>query len=146
MNPPDGHLVPLGTHLIQVVEDTVSVTARGPITGDDMRALLDLFARVKRECGCLFNLYDARQCTGIDPEARKLASDQPSTNREADLQVVFGISFTIRVLLNMLIRAQKVLRDRKVNLYFFDGEIEARTFFEKERERIRREKALEKSL
>lgn len=140
MSEQDTRFRPLGTHLIHVDGDTVLLAARGSVTLEDMRDILDLTARVKRQHGCLFMVYDARRGTGIDPDARQLAATRATTNDEADLEVAFGISFTLRVLLKMVVHAQKVLRNRAVNLHLFDAEAEALAFLEIERGRIRRER------
>lgn len=130
----------LGKHRLHVEGDTVFFIAKGSLTLEDMRMLLVKFARIKQQHGCLFVLYDAREATGIDKDAREYAVKQPSHAQEADLQVAFGISFAVRVLLLMIIRAQKVLQNRAVTFHPFDDVVAARTFFEAERARIRLEK------
>jgi hypothetical protein len=146
MNEPLEHFVPLGTHLISVDGDTVCVVGQGTITRHDIRELLDILACVKREQGRLFLLYDSRQSTNIDHDARKLIANQRPTERRTDLQVGFGMSFTVRVLINMVVQAQNLLQKNPPRLYIFETEKEAREFFQKERDRIRRELGLEKSL
>jgi hypothetical protein len=141
MSGQDKRFQPLGTHLIHVDGDTVFLIARGSVTIDDMQYLLDLTASVKRQHGCLFMVYDARKGTGIDADARQMVATRATTNEEADLEVAFGISFALRILLSMVVRAQKVLQNRSVNLHLFDTENEALTFLEKGRARIRQEKA-----
>lgn len=137
-NQHDGHAIPMGTHLVHLDGDTLVLIARGTLSFDDMKGLLDHFVRIKREHGRLFVLYDGVECTGIDADARKLASQLRSEDANANLRVAFGVPFTIRVLANMIIRAQKVLTNRDVRLHLFDHENEARAFFEKERDQIRR--------
>jgi hypothetical protein len=146
MSEQDERSAPLGQRSIHVEGDTVVSTVRGTLTGEEMQQLLDNFVRIKREYGVLFVLYDGRHCTGVDAAARKLAASKPTANRDADLQVVFGISFAIRVILNMLIRAQKVLLNRDIAVHVFEKELDARAFFDTGRERIRREKNIKKSL
>jgi hypothetical protein len=146
MNEQDERFAPLGRHLLRIDGDSVYMIGRGLVTRDDMRMLLEHFARIKQEYGRLFILYDARQCPGVDAEARKLAADQPTSKDEADLQVCFGMSFAIRVVLNMIVRAQKILRNRTVRFFMLENEKEALQFFESEREKIRQEKRIKKSL
>lgn len=145
-NEPAGRPVPMGTHLVHIEGDTLMVTARDMITVDDMRQLLEHFIRIKREHGMLFVFYDGLQCTGIDAGARKIASQMRTEDSNANLRVAFGIPFTIRVLLSMIVRAQKVLANRDVNVQVFEHEKEARAYFEKERDRLRRELSAKKSL
>lgn len=146
MNEQHERVTTLGKHQLITDGDSVFVIARGTVTLDDMRGFLNHFARIKQEYGCLFTFYDGRQSAGIDAEARKLATDQPKSNKEADLQVIFGVSFTVRVVLNMIVRAQKVLQNRRVQLHVFATENEARTFFDTERNRIRKELGVKPSL
>jgi len=137
MNAQDERFRPLGTHLLHVDCDTLLFIARGSVTIDDMREILDLCTDIKKKYGRLFVLYDARNGTGIDPDARKLAAHRTPTQVQADLEVAFGISFALRVILSMLVRAQKVLQNRTVNLHVFASENEGRAFFEATREKIR---------
>lgn len=135
-NEQENHFSPLGTHLIQIDGDSVYFIARGDLKLDEMRTLLDLFPRLQAD-GPLFILYDARQCTGITADARRLAATQPTSAPAAELQVVFGLSFGVRVILKMLLRANQVLQNRPALFHTFDDETKARTFFESERVRIR---------
>ncbi len=136
----------MGGHLVHIDGDTLVLTARGTLTPDDMRQLLDHLARIKHEHGRLFVLYDGRLCTGFESGARKMASNARSSEADANLRVAFGVPFTVRVLLSMVLRAQKVLTNRDVTVHLFDKEIEARTFFETERANIRRKLGIEPSL
>jgi hypothetical protein len=146
MNAQDERYSPLGTHLIRVDGDTVFVIARGQLKADEMRVLLETYDRIAVEQGRLFILYDGRECTGVDPDARKLAAEERITRKEADLQIAFGLSFAVRIILNMLIRAQAVLRNRQVSVRVFDTEAEALAFLVPEREKIRQEKDVNQSL
>lgn len=141
MNESSYNFTPLGTHLIRVDGDSIHLITRGTLTLGDMRELLDHFARIKREHRRLFVLYDARKAIGVDPAARKLATTEHSEKADAMLQVIFGVSFALRVVLTMIVRAQKLLRNRDVGLHIFDTEAEARYFFDKEREKLRRQLA-----
>ncbi|MBK9262622.1 MAG: STAS/SEC14 domain-containing protein [Polyangiaceae bacterium] len=145
MSERDEGFVDLGRHAIRIDGDTLTVAVRGVLTGEDMRQLLDLFARIKREHGSLFVLYDGRQCTSVDADARKAATQGRFHEREADLRVAFGVPYVIRTILNMILRAQKVLFNRDVKVHLFEHGNEAHAFLEKERARIRREKGLKTS-
>jgi len=145
MNPPDEHCTPLGTHLIHIDGDTLVLKARGTMTAKDVRMLLDWFVQIKQEHGALFVVYDGRQCTGFDAGARKVGSAERTNAAYADLRVAFGLPFTIRVLLNMVLYAQKAMFNRDVPVPVFEKEADAWAFFEKERARIRQEKGLQKA-
>lgn len=133
--------VPLGAHRVQVDGDSVYIVANGLFTMADMHETLALFARVKAQHGQLFAVYDAREATGIEPEARKYAAEQPKSNKPADLQIVITRSFALRILLTMVLRAQRLLRNRIIVMYFVETPEEARALLHTERARIRREKS-----
>lgn len=131
---------PVGRHLIHLDGDTIFLIVRGPLTRPDVQELFAAFRRVQVEYGRLFIFYDAREAGGIEADARRYAATVPTTIQEADLQVVFGLSFGLRTVLNMVLRAQKLLHNRTANFHLFDTEENARAFFEAERERLRLEK------
>jgi len=136
---PNNDSVLMGTHRIRIDRDTLFVTVRGMLTGEDMLALIQHFIHVKREHGCLFILYDGRECTGINADARRMASGAARPESDATLRVAFGVPYTVRVMLNMLLRAQKVLLNRDIPIRVFEHEKEAHEYLEKERERLRAE-------
>ncbi len=137
MNPPENRCTPMGTHLVHIDGDSMLLIARGTLTEPDMQQLLELYIRIKREYGLLFAIYDGRQCTGIDSGARKLVSKFRVDVAEATLRVGFGLPFTLRVVLGMILRAQKALVNVDVAVHIFEHEREAYTFFEAERARLR---------
>jgi hypothetical protein len=142
MSNQDERIVPMGQHVLRIDSDSLFLEARGTLTVSDMQVLIDHFGPIKRAFGILFVFYDGRKSTGIDPAARKLATTHRSDQTDADLRVAFGIPFGVRVLLNMILRAQKVLTHRDVSVHVFDKENDARTFFETEREKIRKKKGV----
>lgn len=146
MKPPYEDFVPLGTHLLRIEGDSLYLIARGRVSVDDMRTLIELYDQITGEHGLLFTFYDGNGCTGIDPAARKLVAIERPVKREPDLQVAHGVSTAIRMVLNMLLRAQAFFGNRGVNLVLFDTENAARAFFEAEREKIRQKHRASSSL
>lgn len=134
----------LGTHLARIDGDRVFIQLRGKLTVDDIQRLFQLGVSVKKTNPHVFVLYDGQRGTGIDPEGRKSV---PKEQRDfvADLRVVYGLSFAARIVLNMLVRTQKALFNRDLHTYVFDDEEDARDFFEKESNRIRNEKRVNKA-
>lgn len=132
-------MLPLGKHLIRIEGDTLFMVTRGVVTGDEMVELFGRFDEIKREHGMLFVLFDSRLNTGMEPQARKFALEQTDVGRGADLQVLFGASFGVRVIINMILSALKLLGKKSTSVYMMGAESEARAFFEQERERVRRE-------
>jgi hypothetical protein len=129
----------VGTHWVRVIGDSVFVTVVGMLTVDDMRALYNLAARVKEQHERVFFCYDGRQSTGIDPNARKIGAEGNPEKSTSDLRVIYGISFTMRVIVNMLVRTQKALLNRDIRVHIFKHEKDALEFFEKECARLRKE-------
>jgi hypothetical protein len=138
MNPPENLCTPMGTHLVHIDGDSMLLIARGPLTERDMQQLLELYIRIKREHGLLFAIYDGRQCTGIESGARKMVSKFRVNAAEATLRVGFGLPFTVRVVLAMILRAQRALVNVDVAVHIFEHEHEAYAFFEAERARLRK--------
>lgn len=136
--------IPLGTHLLHIQGDTLELIARGTLTYGDLKDLLDHFVYIKRKYGMLFVIYNGTECTGFDPAAYKLGSHLRNDDADANLRVAFGVPFAIRVILNMINRAQRVLTNRDIQVPLFDHEKDARAFFEKEREKLRRELSVKK--
>lgn len=128
---------PLGTHRVRVDGDAVYFVLEGAFTEPDLIAILDILARVKREHGRLFVYYDVRKGTGIDTRTRRAIITRNSVDSQPDMQVLFGISFTLRVILNMVIRAQKLLRNFDVPLFIVETEAEAKSLFARETTRMR---------
>lgn len=135
---PHNEAIPMGTHLVHVDGDSLEVTARGQLTGDDMQQLFEHFARIKQKHGMLFVLYNGAQCTGLDEGARKLGSKLRGEETHSNLRVAFGLPFTVHVILNMILRAHMLLRGRTFAVHVFKQEHEARAFFVMEREKLRR--------
>lgn len=135
MNEVDEWITPLGTHSARIDGDRIYVTLRGKMTAEDIRGIFALAAQVRKKHPFAFFLYDARQASTIDPDARKSAPREHDV--PADLRVIFGVSFASGVFLNMLIRAQKTLLNRDIRIHIFEREAEAREFFEQECARMR---------
>lgn len=138
MNEAEAYERALGMHWLRVEGDSMFVTVRETLKAEDIRALFELADPIKRKYNRVFFVYDGRQCTGIEPAGRKVVPKVELDDAEAVLRVIFGISFPLRVVLNMLIRAQKALFKRDVRVHIFEGEDEALAFFDKERERLRK--------
>lgn len=146
MSDSGAQITPLGAHSLRIDGDTLELHASGPIKAEDMRGLYEHFIRIKREHGMLFVFYDGRNSAGIESDARRIASQTRSNDADANLRVAFGVSFAVRVVLSMVIRAQKMLANRDVNLAIFETEEEARTHFIAEREKVRARIKAAKSL
>lgn len=121
---------------MEVEGDLILMRVRGMITLDDMKGFLALQARVRRQYGSVFVLYDSRENTGLHPAARKYATDHTTLDTRADAAASFGASFALRVLVNMLTRAQEALRREGTRTMLFDTEVQARAYLAQERQRL----------
>ncbi len=124
-------------HLVHIDGDSLWVTTRGTVTLEDLKQLMEIQYRIKSTHGMLFVLFDGRECTGIDPKVRRYTV----ADREryvADLYVAFGVPFALRIVINMMDRANALLGRKYSPLRMFDKEEDARRYFEDERVRLRR--------
>ena len=139
MNETDQGLVPIGKHLVRFDGDSVHFLSRGVLNLDEFKMLLEHYARIRREHGMLFVFFDSRKSAGMDPSVRNFNPGIDRSHYIADLQVAFGASFALRVILSMMNRANDLLRRKVTPIQIFENEPEAWAFFQKERERLRKE-------
>jgi hypothetical protein len=130
-------LLPLGEHSIQLDGDLIFMRVRGVVTLEDMKQLLMLQARVRRQHGSVYVLYDSRENTGLEPAARKWATNNATPEMQVDAAASFGAPFGMRVVVNMLNRAHDALRKPGTRTMLFDTEEQARGYLEQERIRLR---------
>ncbi|HRI62976.1 MAG TPA: STAS/SEC14 domain-containing protein [Polyangium sp.] len=128
---------PLGGHWVRVEGDLVRLRVKGVISVQDMAEFMRLQAAVRREQGWVFMLYDSRENTGLDPAARKYATEHTTSESRVDAAASFGAPFSMRVLVNMLNRARVVLGKPGTPVELFNTEAEARQYLESERRRLR---------
>lgn len=127
---------PLGGHAVQIDKDLIVMRVKGVVTREDMAEFMRLQAKVKREHGTVFMIYDSRENTGLDPAARKYATDHASEESRVDAAASFGAPFAMRVVVNMLNRAFEMLRKEGTRVMLFDTEAQARQYIEAERRRL----------
>lgn len=139
MSEDDEGFVPIGKHRAKIEGDSIFFVTQGCFVLEELQLLIAHAARIKNEHGRLFVLFDSYQSAGIDSGARRFRPESDQISYVPDLQVVFGASFALRVVLTMMNRANQLLRRNATPARLFDSEKEAREFFEKERERLRRE-------
>lgn len=128
---------PLGGHKARIDGDLIFMRVKGVVTLADMMEFMRVQAEIKREHGAVFILYDSRENTGLDREARKYATDHASEESRVTAAASFGAPFGMRVLVNMLNRAHEMLGVEGTRVMLFDTESEARKYLEAERLRLR---------
>ena len=127
---------PLGAHFYRIEGDVLFFRMKGVVSLADMVEILRLTAEVKMANGAVFTLYDSRENTGLDPAARKYATDQGSEKTQVAAAASFGAPFAMRVVVNMLNRAIGLLRAGAVPTVLFNTEVEARAYLQAQRERV----------
>jgi SpoIIAA-like len=128
---------PVGDHWVRMDGDLIFLRIKGVVKLEDMKQFLRLQAQVKRERGSVFVLYDSRENTGLDPAARKYATDHSDTDSRVNAAASFGAPFGMRVLVNMLNRALVMLHREGTLVQLFDTEEQARQYLDAERARLR---------
>ena len=125
-----------GKHEVRVVGDFVTMRSHGLTMLEDFQALMATCARVKREHGSLFVMYDSRDGAGIDRSARKALLQPAPDELRADATAAFGTKFSSKIILNMLDRALVAFGKNPSGVSIFDTEAEALAYIEKERVRL----------
>lgn len=129
---------PLGAHSYRIEGDVLFFRMKGVVSLADMCEILRLTAEVKEANGAVFTLYDSRENTGLDPAARKYATDHGSEKTHVVAAASFGAPFAMRVVVNMLNRANGILhKSRATPTMLFNTEAEARAYLLAARERER---------
>jgi hypothetical protein len=128
---------PVGDHWVRVDGDLIILRVKGVVNLEDIKSFMRLQAQVKRERGSVFVLYDSRENTGLDPAARKYATDNSDADSRANAAASFGAPFGMRVVVNMLNRALVMLGRTGTFVQLFDTEDQARQYIEAERVRQR---------
>jgi hypothetical protein len=127
---------PLGGHSAKIDGDLVFLRVKGVVNLADMKEFMRVQGEVKRKYGAVFVLYDSRENTGLDREARKYATDNAAPDHRATAAASFGAPFGMRVLVNMLNRAHEMLKVEGTRVHLFDTEAEARRHLDSERRRL----------
>lgn len=125
----------VGRHLLRVEGDVVFVIWNGDVGLEDVRELFDAVDRACAGQPMLFMLSDSRSTGSFDPEARRWVMQQSRGRRQIALSVVFGASFPVRVVGNMIHRAMRLFVPDAPEIVFFGTEAEARAFIDEERRR-----------
>lgn len=128
---------PLGAHVYRIEGDILFFRMKGVVSLADMIEILRLTAEVKAANGAVFALYDSRENTGLEPAARKYATDRGSEKTQVVAAASFGAPFAMRVVVNMLNRAIGLIREGAVPTVLFNTEAEARAYLHAARESAR---------
>lgn len=114
-----------GMTMKAVDRSLVRVTWEGQATATSVAGLRD-FANRHRELGgaSIGSILDATGATGVERSARKILNEF-GKDKPWDYLAVFGVSFEIRVLVEMIIKALRLLQIDTAQIEIFDTEAEA---------------------
>jgi sugar/nucleoside kinase (ribokinase family) len=116
----------IGQHDLRRQGDLVRLDFHGPITVSDIQQLREVLVEVKGESGRCFIIADMSGATAIDAETRKYMADWGRQNTEWIAgSAVHGVSFAMRVLLTLTLKAIRIVRKRRVEVEFVRDDAEA---------------------
>ena len=107
--------------------DTLFSFGVGETDGESMRAFNKHCEALAARHGKLYLITDMTRSTGMTPEARKLSTEYSSGNPFNGM-VFFGASFTMRTIVNMMVRAGQLLGRNDGAMQFVQNEAEARAW------------------
>lgn len=126
---------PIDKHSLRLEPpDILALRVSGEVSKDDMSRLIEEMIRIAAERQRLFCLCDSSKVTSVDADARKVAAALlPSIAVEAI--AVFGMSFQIRVLTTLIIKAAALLSRANSSppTVIFDTEAQARAWLDQRR-------------
>lgn len=133
----DDGFVPIGDTLqVRVEEDLVFVRNSKVMTLRDINVLADVYCDVRQKYPTLLVMFDSSRSEGVSREARRSMTAASPSAVVADATAVFGASFAIRTLGNMIDRAVVGLGKPSIGIKFFATEAEARAYLQQERLRV----------
>ena len=111
----------LGTHLLHVEGDFMSLEWNGEFHLEDLRGFLLLAEQILREHGWLFVLVDSSGAGRLQPDARKYVVTWRAPEGTTICAAFFGASFTVRVIVNTVAAATRLLSGRQPMPFHFAG-------------------------
>lgn len=125
----------VGSHLAILDEpDVLRIRLVGPLRPDEMRALVRADRALWRDRGYSLVLLDAREAGSFDAAARHAAFDEVKQEPGyLGTTAVFGLSGSLRVLLNLIANALRLLKDQDDEMRCFSHEADARAYLKARR-------------
>ncbi len=130
----------IGRHEVWRTGDVVGMRFKGPLGREDIAAMRVLTGEVLQEVEHCFLLADLRECSSIEPEARK-AMAQWSKDRTQQISgtAVYGVSFAMRALVTLTLNAIRFIGAQPVEVVLVKNEAEALRYVEQRRVALGRE-------
>ncbi len=120
--------------------DVLYSRGEGSTDAESIRAFNRLAEELARKHGRMYLIADMSKATGMDPQARKASSEYTGGRSPFEGMVVCGASFTMRTVVNMMLRAGQLL-GRESNLHFVETEADARAWIAERRAKAAASKA-----
>lgn len=141
-SPVDPDLLRVGSHSATREEpDVLRIRLAGPLSPDEARRLVQADRALWRERGYSLVLLDAREAGSFDAATRQASFDEAKRNPGyLGTTAVFGLSASLRVILNLIANALRLLKDQDDEMRCFAHEAEARAYL-KARRSIRQQQA-----
>ena len=121
-----------GPHLIQVEDDIIITRLHGTFTLEHAQTWCQISEDLIAKYGGIFSISDFRAGGTIQPESRCHIGQWPGVPKVRGL-AMFGASLMLRVIMTMIVRAAKLLRNYTVPLITVATETEARAWIAEQR-------------
>ncbi|UQA60360.1 STAS/SEC14 domain-containing protein [Polyangium aurulentum] len=131
-------LLRAGQHVIEVEDrNLVIYRLRGILDGDDLRAMRRAQAKWMADKDHIVGLVDVTEMEGSTSDARK-ESMRPDGGTQHRALAYFGSRFAVRVAVELLLRALRIVRASPYPMRFCEDEASARAWLEEQRPELLR--------
>lgn len=126
-----------GNQLYRVQDDTQWLRIQGVVEESELRTITESGREIARQRGYYIVMCDATHGTGMSPQARQYnASFNKANQGLPGISVVYGVSATARVLLNLIFRGMTLLSLQPPAVVLAKDEADALVIAQTERLRL----------
>jgi len=126
-----------GAHTMwEAAPDVLRLDLVGLVEGDELKSIVETQLSWGKDKSQWFSVVDMSRLGGSTPESRAYMSQRPIN--PTSMSIAFGANFAIRILVDMLMRARRVLQSAPIDSFLMVA-TEADAWVEIERRRKRRE-------
>ncbi|MBP6742699.1 MAG: hypothetical protein KA244_07620 [Deltaproteobacteria bacterium] len=137
MTSPQAQWQQAGNQLYRIEDDTQWLRIQGIVEESELRTITESGREIARQRGYYIVLCDATHGTGMSPQARQYNAGFNKANQGLHgVSVVYGVSSTARVMLNLVFRGMTLLALRPPAVIFAKDEAEALLIAQTERLRL----------
>lgn len=124
----------LDSMVVRFEEPDILVSrGEGESDANAIRTFNRLAEELARKHGRLYLIADMSKSAAMGPEARKAAGEFTAGASPFQAMVIFGASFAMRTVVNMMMRAAHLLGRTESTLYFVANEADARAWIDAQR-------------